>query len=49
MNKNLIEQLAKVYNTLLSVSTSGEDTITMAQCLLALREIILSTKQESCE
>ena len=36
-----IEQLIKIYNTLLTVSTRGEDTLTMAECLKALRQTIM--------
>lgn len=39
MEKN-IEQLFKVYNTLLMISTRGEDTILMGQCLSALHQVL---------
>lgn len=34
------EQLIRIYNTLSLISTKGEDTVAMAQCLLALKQII---------
>lgn len=37
--------LAQVYNTLLTVSTKGEDTVTMAQCLTAMREAVMNLQQ----
>lgn len=40
MKKNLIEQLVKIYNTLLLVSTKGEDTIIMGQCLDAFHQVL---------
>ena len=40
MEKNIIEQLVKIYNTLLLVSTKGEDTIIMGQCLGAFHQIL---------
>ncbi len=40
MDKNQYAQLTKIYNTLVTVMTSGEDTIIMAQCLLALKNFI---------
>lgn len=40
MNNSQIEQLVKVYNTLLMVTTKGEDTIIMGQCLHALYQIL---------
>ena len=40
------EQLIKIYNTLLMVSTRGEDTIIMSQCLNALREFLTQSQQE---
>lgn len=36
-----IEQLIRVYNTLLNVSTKGEDTILMGQCLAAMKDALV--------
>ena len=41
MNKEQFENLSRIYNTLLLVNTKGEDTLTMADCLNALRNFIL--------
>lgn len=37
MNREKAEQLTRIYNTLLTVKTSGEDTITMGVCLSAFK------------
>lgn len=37
MNKQQLEQLIKIYNTLTTISTKGEDTLVMADCLRAFR------------
>lgn len=37
MNRANAEQLTRIYNTLLTVKTSGEDTITMGVCLNAFK------------
>jgi hypothetical protein len=42
----LIQYLADIHNKLLTISTSGEDTITMAQCLLSLRDIVQNIQKE---
>jgi hypothetical protein len=34
------EQLIRIYNTLSLISTKGEDTVTMAQCLIAINQLI---------
>ena len=40
------ETLAKVYNTLLLISTKGEDTVAMGQCLMTLKEMLITIKEE---
>jgi hypothetical protein len=40
-----LETLSRIYNTLLLVNTKGEDTLTMADCLNAMRNFILTEKQ----
>lgn len=40
MNKEQLNQLIRIYNTLTTVSTKGEDTITMADCLRAFKQSI---------
>ena len=42
MNKEKIESLSRIYNTLLLVNTKGEDTIVMGDCLKALHSFILA-------
>lgn len=39
-NKNIIILLHKIYNTLNLISTKGEDTLYMANCIEALKEVI---------
>lgn len=40
MNQTQYNQLVRVYNTLTTISTKGEDTLTMADCLRAFRKVI---------
>lgn len=40
MTQELKEQLFQIYNALMSISTKGEDSITMVQCLQALSYLI---------
>lgn len=35
------EQLIRIYNTLLEIHTKGEDTLVMADCLRALKKVII--------
>lgn len=35
-----VEQLARIYNTFCTINTKGEDTITMASCLQAMKTTI---------
>lgn len=46
MEMQKLEQLIRIYNTLLSVSTKGEDTIIMAQCLSAMRQVLTELQQD---
>ena len=46
MNYNDLQNLTNIYNTLLLVSTRGEDTILMGNCLSALRAFVLTKKEE---
>ena len=41
-----INQLVRVYNTLLDISTKGEDTFLMADCLRAFQAILGQMSQE---
>lgn len=40
------EYLQRIYNTLLLIHTKGEDTLTMADCLRALAQVIETLPQE---
>lgn len=44
---DIIDNLAQVYNTLLLVSTKGEDTIYMSECLKAIKNIYIQLKENS--
>lgn len=46
---NLNEQLIRIYNTLLMVSTKGEDTVIMGQCLAALQQILIELQKNANE
>jgi hypothetical protein len=41
-----INQLARVYNTLLDISTKGEDTLLMADCLRVFQGTLTQMNQE---
>lgn len=45
----MIKQIVNIHNTLCEVKTSGEDTIKMAQCLLALRQLAQELQQKEEE
>lgn len=47
MTQELLEQLVKTYNTLLLVSTKGEDTMIMGQCLTSMRNILMEIQQSA--
>lgn len=40
-----LDQLIRVYNTLLTVSTKGEDTVVMGQCLSVMRDSLAAMQQ----
>jgi hypothetical protein len=44
-----IDQLIKVFNTLLGISTKGEDTIVMGQCLSVMRESLMEIQKLASE
>ena len=37
--KDMLEQIINIHNALCGISTKGEDTIVMAQCLMQLRQL----------
>ena len=39
-----MNKLIQIYNTLTTISTKGEDTLTMADCLRALRQYIMDNQ-----
>lgn len=40
-----LEQLTRIYNTMLEINTKGESTLVMADCLRALEQTIINIKQ----
>lgn len=47
ITREQIEQLTRIYNTMLSIGTKGEDTLIMADCLRALEQVIIQVNQQS--
>ena len=43
MNQQVKEMLTRIYNTLALISTKGEDTLVMADCLRAIQQIVDNT------
>ena len=40
ITKEQIEQLIRIHNTLFNISTKGEDTLVMSDCLRAFQEVM---------
>lgn len=40
ITREQLEQLARIYNTMMNISTKGEDTFIMADCLRAMEKVI---------
>lgn len=40
------EQIVNIFNALLTISTKGEDTITMAKCLQSLQYYIMALPED---
>ncbi len=40
ITKEQVEQLTRIYNTMLEIRTKGEDTLVMADCLRAFEQVI---------
>ena len=40
ITKEQVEQLTRIYNTMLEIRTKGEDTLEMADCLRALEQVV---------
>lgn len=37
--KEQLDQIARIFNTLSTISTKGEDTLVMADCLRAIQQV----------
>lgn len=46
MNNFQLQQLIKIYNTLTTINTKGEDTLAMADCLRAFRSVIFEIQNQ---
>ena len=44
MTNEQLQQLARVYNTLLTINTKGEDTVVMADCIRAFQQALLEIR-----
>ena len=47
MSEKHVTNLTQLYNTLLLISTRGEDTMIMAECIKALQQIIQEGAKEA--
>ena len=45
ITKEQLEQLTRIYNTMLNIGTKGEDTLIMSDCLRALEQVIVQINQ----
>lgn len=45
MEQMYLEQLIRIYNTLMTIATKGEDTIVMGQCLGAMKEVLIEAQK----
>ncbi len=45
ITREQVEQLGRIYNTMLNIGTKGEDTLIMADCLRALEQVIVAVNQ----
>lgn len=45
ITREQVEQLTRIYNTMLTIGTKGEDTLIMADCLRALEQTIIQINQ----
>ena len=46
MNYEQLETLSRIYNTLLLISTKGEDTMLMGECMTVFKRFILTEQQK---
>lgn len=49
MNENQLNQMIRIFNTLTLITTSGENTIIMGQCLSALKDLIADMQKEEVQ
>ena len=49
MDKNILEQLQGVLNTLSQISTKGQDSVYMGSCLMMLGNIIENAAKDTKE
>ena len=47
ITREQVEQLTRIYNTMLQIGTKGEDTLTMADCLRALEQVVTQVVQSN--
>lgn len=47
ITREQVEQLTRIYNTMLEIRTKGEDTLVMADCLRALEQVVSQVIQSS--
>lgn len=45
ITKEQVNQLTRIYNTMLEIGTKGEDTLVMADCLRALQQVIVTIEK----
>lgn len=45
ITKEQVEQLTRIYNTMLEIRTKGEDTLVMSDCLRALEQVVTQVIQ----
>ena len=49
ITREQLEQLTRIYNTMLNIGTRGEDTLVMADCLRALEQVIVQINQAASQ
>ena len=47
ISREQVEQLTRIYNTMLEIRTKGEDTLVMADCLRALEQVVQQVIQSN--
>ena len=47
ITREQLEQLTRIYNTMLNIGTKGEDTLVMADCLRALEQVIMQINKSN--